>query len=96
MNLSGSALLKVSEMQALVLFELVLDPGVWLALRVLVSWPSTSANCLLVLSLRRSLDYEWVEKVCLLAIKLVVVGASSQLGLLSTEIILGPGIGENV
>ena len=68
-------------------------------LRVLASWLSTSANCLLVLSLRRGFDHERVEKVGLLAVKLVlglVVGASSQLGSLSTGTILRPGIGETV
>jgi len=66
---------------------------------VLASWPSTSANCSLVLSLRRGLDHEQVEDIGLLAVLLLViglVGASSQLGLLSTETILGPGIGETV
>ena len=68
-------------------------------LRVLASQPSTSANCLLVLSLRWGLDHEQVEEVGLLAVKLVlglVVGASSQLGSLSAGTILGPGIGETV
>ena len=68
-------------------------------LRVLASWLSTSANCLLVFSLQRGFDCERVEKVGLLAAKLVlglVVGASSQLGLLSTGTILGPGTGETV
>jgi len=44
-------------------------------------------------------DRERVEKVGLLAIKLViglVVGTSSQLELLSAGIILGPGTGETV
>jgi len=66
---------------------------------VLASQPSTSASCLLVLSLHQSLDHEQVEKVGLLAVKLViglVVGASSQLGSLSTETILGPGTGKTV
>jgi len=68
---------------------------------VLASWLSTSASCslVLVLSLRRGLDHERVEEVGLLAAKLVlelVVGASSQLGSLSTGMILGPGTGETV
>jgi len=45
------------------------------------------------------LDHERVEKVGLLAVKLViglVVGASSQLGLLSAGTILGPGTGKTV
>ena len=66
-------------------------------LRVLASRPSTSANCSLVLSLRRGFDRERVEDVGLLAVKLVlglVVGASSQLGSLSAGMILGPGTGE--
>jgi len=45
------------------------------------------------------LDYEQVEEVGLLAVKLVielVVGASFQLGLLSAGTILGPGIGETI
>ena len=68
-------------------------------LRVLASRPSTSANCLLELSLRWGLDRERVEEVGLLAAKLVlglVVGASSQLGSLSIGTILGPGTGETV
>ena len=66
---------------------------------MLASQPSTSASCLLVLSLRRSFDCEQVEEVGLLAVKLViglVVGASSQLGSLSAGMILGPGTGETV
>ena len=103
LSLSGSVLLKVSGMRALVPLELVLGAGVWLALRVLASRLSTSANCslvlVLVLSLQRGLDHERVENVGLLAVKLVlglVVGASSQLGSLSAGTILGPGTGETV
>ena len=68
-------------------------------LRVLASRPSTSANCSLVFSLRQGFDCERVEEVGLLAAKLVlglVVGASSQLGSLSTGMILGPGTGKTV
>jgi len=68
-------------------------------LSVLASRPSTSANCLLELSLQWSFDCERVENVGLLAVKLVlrlVVGASSQLGSLSIGMILGPGTGETV
>ena len=68
-------------------------------LRVLASRPSTLANCSLVFSLRRGFDREQVEEVGLLATKLVlglVVGVSSQLGSLSTGMILGPGTGETV
>jgi len=70
-------------------------------LRVLASRPSTLASCslVLVLSLRRGLDCKRVEEVGLLAAKLVlglVVGASSQLGSLSTVMILGPETGETV
>ena len=67
--------------------------------RVLASQPSMSANCSLVLSLQEGFDYERVEDVGLLAILLLVlelVGASSQLGSLSTGTILGPGTGETV
>ena len=91
--------LKVSEMQALVPLELVLGLEVWLELSVLASQPSTSANCSLVFSLWWSLDCERVEDVGLLAILLLVlelVGASSQLGSLSTGMILGPGTGKTV
>ena len=66
---------------------------------MLASRPSTSANCSLVFSLRQGFDYERVEEVGLLAVKLVlelVVGASFQLGSLSAEMILGPGTGEIV
>ena len=66
---------------------------------MLASWPSTLASCSLVLSLCWGLDYEQVEEVGLLAVKLViglVVGASSQLGSLSTGTILGPETGETV
>jgi len=55
------------------------------------------ANCLLVFSLRQGLNCERVEDVGLLAVKLViglVAGVSSQLGLLSTVMILGPETGE--
>jgi len=99
LSLLGSVLLKVLEMWTLVLLELVLGPGVWLVLRMLVSQPSTSANCLLVLLLQQSFDYEWVEEVGLLAIIVLVVelvGASSQLKSLSTVMILGPGTGKTV
>ena len=54
---------------------------------------STSANCSLVFSLQWGLDHEQVEDVGLLAIVVLVIGlveASSQLGLLSAEMILGP------
>jgi len=91
--LLGSVLLKVLETQALVPLELVLGLGVWLALRILASRSSILANCSLVLLLWQGFDYEQVEKVSLLAVKLVirlVVETSFQLGLLSTEMILGP------
>ena len=66
-------------------------------LRVLASWPSTSANCSLELLLQWGFDYERVEDVGLLAVKLrLVVGASSQLGSLSIGTILGPGTGKTV
>ena len=99
LSLSGSVLLKVSGMRALVPLELVLGPGVWLALRVLASQPSTSANCSLVFLLWWGFDYKRAEEVGLLVAKLVlglVVGASSQLGSLSTGTILGPGTGKTV
>ena len=99
LSLSGSVPLKVSGIWALVPLELVLGLGVWLVLRVLASQPSTSASCSLVLSLWWSLDCERVEEVGLLATKLViglVVGASSQLGSLSTGTILGLGTGKTV
>ena len=66
---------------------------------MLASWPSTSANCSLVLSLQQGFDYERVEDVGLLAILLLVLGlagVSSQLGSLSVGTILGPGIDETV
>ena len=52
------------------------------------------ANCSLVFSLQWNLDYEQVEDVGLLAVKLViglVAGASSQLESLSAGTMLGPG-----
>ena len=76
-------LLKVSGMWALVPLELVLGPGVWLALRVFISQPSTLANCSLVLLLWQGFDHKQVEEVSLLDVRLVtelVVRASSQLG----------------
>ena len=91
--MSLSVPLKVLEIQALIPLELVLELEVWLELRVLASWPSMLANCSLVFLLRQSLDYEWVEDIGLLAVKLViglVVGVSSQLESLSTRTILGP------
>ena len=84
---------------ALVSLELVLGLGVWLALNVLASWLSTSANYSLVLSLWQCFDHEQVKEVYLLAVRLVielVVGAFPQLGLLSAEIILGPETDETV
>ena len=45
------------------------------------------------------MNYEQVEEVSLLAVKLVielVVGVSSQLGLLSAGMILGPETGETI
>ena len=66
---------------------------------MLASWPSTSANCSLVLSLRWSFDHEQVEDVGLLVILLLVLGlagAFSQLGSLSAGTILGPGTDETV
>ena len=84
---------------ALVLLELVLGLEVWLALRVLASWPSISADYLLVLSLQWGFDCEQVEDVGLLTVKLViglVAGASFQLGSLSTGMILGLVVGEAV
>jgi len=98
LSLLGLVPLKVLGMQALVPLELVLCPGVWLELRVLASRLSTSANYSLVLLLQQGFDHEWVEEVGLLAVKLVIglAGASSQLGLLSAEMILGPRTGETV
>ena len=58
---------------------------------MLASRLSTLASCSLVLSLQQNFDHEQVEEVGLLAVKLViglVVGASSQLGSLSTRTIL--------
>jgi len=82
--------------QALVPLELVLGLGVWLALSVLASWSSMSANYSLILLLQQSFDCEWVEEVGLLAIIVLVMRASSQLGSLSAGIILGPEIGKTV
>ena len=70
----------MSGMQTLVPLKLVLELEVWLALSVLTSWPSISANCSLVLLFQWSFDHEEVEEVGLLAVKLViglVVRASS-------------------
>ena len=86
-------------MQALVLLTLVLGLEVWLVFRVLVSQPSMLASCSLVLLLWWGLDYEQVEDVGLLAVKLViglVVEAFSQLRSLFTEIILRPETGKTV
>jgi len=78
--------------QALAPLELLLELGVWLALSVLASRPNMLTNCLLVLSLWQDFNYKWVEDVNLLNVKLVlglVVEAFSQLGSLSTRMILG-------
>ena len=88
-------LLKVSEIQALVLFELELGLGVWLAVSVFAIQLSISANCSLVLLLCQDFDHEQVEKLDLLVARLVV-GGCSQLGLLSTEMILGPETGRTI
>ena len=85
-------------MWALVSLELVLGPEIWLVLRVFASQPSTLTNYSLVLLLWQGFDYEQVEEVGLLDVRLVglVAGASSQLGLLSVGTILGPGTGKTV
>ena len=57
---------------------------------------SISANCSLVSLLCQDFDHEQVEKLDLLIARLIVVGASSQLGSLSTEMILGPETGRTV
>ena len=51
---------------------MVTTTEVWLVLRVLTSQPSTLANYSLILSLQQGLDYKQVEKVDLLAVKLVI------------------------
>ena len=97
--MSGSVLLKVSGMWALVPLVLVLGLGVWLALSILASQPSTLANYSLVLLFQQGFDHEQVEEVGLLAVKLViglVIGTSSQLESLSAGTILRPGIGEAI
>ena len=66
---------------------------------MLVSWPSTLANCSLVLLLWQSFDHEQVEEVGLLAVRLViglVAEASSWLESLSAGTILGLGTGKAV
>ena len=86
-------------MWALVSLKLVLGLEVWLVLRVLTSWLSTLANCLLVLLFQQSFNYEQVKDVGLLAVKLVlglVAGASSQLISLFVRTMLGPGTGKTV
>ena len=67
-----------------------LELGVWLTLSIFASQPSMLANCSLVLFLQWSFDYEQVEEVGL------VVEAFSQLGSLSTVMILGLEIGEAI
>ena len=100
LSLSGLVPLKVLGIRALIPLELVLGLGVWLVLRVLASWPNTSANYLLVLLLWRGFDRERIENVGLLAILLLViglvVGTFSQLESLSAGMILGPETGETV
>ena len=86
----------MSEIQALVLFELELGLEVWLAVSVFAIQLSISANCSLVSLLCQDFDHEQVEKLDLLIARLIVVGASSQLGSLSTEMILGPETGRTV
>ncbi len=66
---------------------------------MLASRLSTSANCSLILLLQWGLDYKQVEDMGLLAVVVLVtglVGAFSQLGLLSTGTILGPETGKTV
>jgi len=66
---------------------------------VSASQPSMLANYLLVSLLWQVFDYEWVEEVSLLAVKLViklVVGVSSQLGSLFLGTILGLGTSKAV
>jgi len=85
LSLSDSVLLKVLEIWALVLLELELGLGVWLAVSVFAMWLSMSANYSLVLLLYQGFDYEQVGKLDLLVARLVI-GVSFQLGSLSTEI----------
>jgi len=59
-------------MWALVPLKLVLGLNVQLVLRVLASQPSTSANCLLVLSLWQGFNHKQVKEISLLATKLVI------------------------
>ena len=92
-------LLKVLGIQALAPLELLLKLGVWLALSVLASQPSMLTNCSLVLSLWQDFNYKWVEDVNLLDVKLVlglIVEAFSQLGSLSTKMILGLETGKTI
>ena len=92
-------LLKVLEIWALVSLELVLGLEVWLILRVFASWLSILAHYSLVLPLQQDFDYEQVEEVGLLDVRLVVglvAEASSQLELLSIEMIIGLETGKTV
>ena len=92
-------LLKVLGIQALASLELLLKLGVWLALSVLASQPSMLTSCSLVLSLWQDFNYKWVEDVNLLDVKLVlelIVEAFSQLGSLSTKMILGLETGKTI
>jgi len=66
---------------------------------VFTSQPSMLANCLLVLSLWQSFDYEQVKELDLLVVRLVVklvAGAFFQLRLLSTGTILSLETGKSV
>ena len=71
--MSGSVPLKISEIWALVPLELELELEVWLVVSMFTIWPSILANCLSVkLLLYQSFDYEWVEKLGLLVMELVI------------------------
>ena len=80
-------------MWALVSLELVLELEVWLIVSIFAIQPSILANYLLVL-LYWSFDHKQVEELGLLA--RLVVEASFQLGLLSTEIILRLETGKTI
>ena len=91
--------MKISKIWVLVPLKLVLGLGIWLALRLFTSWPSMSANYLLVLLLWWNFDCKQIEEVSLLNIRLLVelvVRAFFQLGSLSIEMILRLGTGETV
>ena len=93
LSLSSSVLLKMLEMWVLVFLGLYIEPGIWLALRLLAIQLRISASCLLVLY--QSFDYKQVKECCKI-LGWLITKLFFQLELLSVRTILKPEISKTV